>query len=154
MPELMWKTKQNNNKNLDDARYGGKHLYPSSQEAEAGGALWGQGQAGLDSNFQASRSYVVRPFLKTKKNNTHTHKHKQTHTHASTHIHIHTPAKGQHNDNCARFVEINVLNHHLKIPDDFSSIISYEICICLLIKDLLVTYFSICQLYTCSFRIC
>ena len=40
---------------------------PSTQEAEAGGALWVQGQPGLQSEFQDSLAYTEKPWLKKPK---------------------------------------------------------------------------------------
>jgi hypothetical protein len=53
---------------------------PSTQEAEAGGSLWVQGQSGLQNEFQDSQGYIVRPGYKTKQNKTKQNKTKQNKT--------------------------------------------------------------------------
>lgn len=43
----------------------------NTQEAEAGGSLWANGQPGLHRKLQASQRYVDKPYPKTNKQNTH-----------------------------------------------------------------------------------
>lgn len=45
-------------------------------------------------------------------------------------MNTHAQAGTQHDEECAYFVEIDALSHHLETPDAFTHVISYEICTC------------------------